>query len=194
MANKLLKLIGDIVTSLDSSVDLVTPLVDTLVVEQAEGVWLDTIGSLVGAPPRTLDINNNSPVNDVEYRKRINVQIELNNAGSTNQAIATAVQYYLYLTDNANWDQVKTQYVEMIQAEATLYINVPEADAFPYAGEVKKFIPVGVGMYIIAVPSVAFVVSDLDDLTPIPNTDGCGDINDLTAGGELAYFVDYNSK
>ncbi len=194
MAENLYNLINDTVTSLDESVTLITPLVDTLIVDEAEGVWLDMLAKLVGAPPRTLDISNNSLVNDVEFRKRVNVQIELNNAGSTNYAIATAVQYYLFLTDDSNWDEVKTRFVEMTQADATLYINVPEAEAFPYAGEVKKFIPVGVGMFIISVPIKPFIVSDLNDSTPVPNTGGCGTLNDDTVGGELASFVDYNSK
>ena len=195
MATNLITLITDVLGGLEDTVSTMEPIIDTLVIDRAEGIWLDTIGTIVGCPPRTRNIDGTSPVTDAEYRTRINVQIGLNNGGSTMEVITNAVRFYLYLyaDDTANtWEGVKAETVNITSDKATLVINTKSGASSKYVGEIKKFLPVGVGLYILQIPENPFVVSKIGGSYGFGG--GCGTKYNPNAGGALAYFVDTNTK
>lgn len=189
MAKQLLNLITDVVTTLDTSIGELTPIVDTQMVNSAEGLWLDFLADLVGCRPRVSGINNSSTITDFNFRKMILAKISINNGGATIENIANTIRYVVFLNDDNDWDAVKDRYVDITVENAKIFVNAPEVK-YSQLSTIREFMPIGVGLLFHYIPDNSFVVSDPNHTPPYPiNTGGCGTLNDLTIGGKLSYLI-----
>lgn len=195
MAENLKNLITDYVNELNDSVLELSPIVDTQIVATARGVWLDFLADLVGCKPRTKGLDNSYTMNDVAYRTLINARIDMNKGGATLENMANVIRYTIYLTDDNDWDSVKDIVdFEMKSEDANLFVDLnnivlTSSEGSARLSAVLDMMPAGVGLWMLSVPSNPFIVSDQDNLPPLPYGGGCSSVYDSNAGGELAFFI-----
>jgi hypothetical protein len=193
MAEKLSKLIQAPIDLCNQTIPLILPYVNQYGVDTAVGYWLDSINLLIDGVARPYDSTNNPLYNDAELRNRIKTKISMNKGGGSAPSVINAVRYYLFLDNTTSWESVKSIPVDLSYSGNDIVIEISSefVKTQDRLGEIKNFIPVGVGLYVVRYePDETIRLSNTDGVTVhLDPAQGLSGIESASTGGRLAEII-----